>query len=98
AAGSIPITLLHPVFGQFQDDCDQYTPTKEDHDFVLKFWYTMSKFYPTEDDRAAEIRKALRVYGLDFGAEKVGGTRYSTDGVMRWLELAYAILEFKAEI
>jgi hypothetical protein len=44
AAAMIPVTLLHPVFGQFKDDCDTLTPTKDDNALVLKFQKTLSDF------------------------------------------------------
>src|SRR5262245_4986771 len=31
AAPKIPITLLHPVFGQFVDDCQNHTPMVDDN-------------------------------------------------------------------
>lgn len=66
AASTIPITLFHPVFGQFQDDCEAYETTAEDHAFVLEFSRAMSRFYDTEDQRLAEARDILANYGLTY--------------------------------
>jgi hypothetical protein len=95
-AATIPITLYHPLFGQFQDDCDMYIPTKEDHEFVLKFSRSMSDFYDSEEKRAERARTDLGTYDLDFIAGKITG--YTTDGDLRWKELCYALLELKWEI
>src|SRR5438034_6066884 len=90
AATTIPITLYHPVFGQFQDDCDNYTPTKEDNAFVLEFSRTMSKFYDGESDRAEASRKLMTNYSLKFLAAQTGS--YKTDGDLRYNNFCYAIL------
>jgi hypothetical protein len=45
AAATIPITLLHPVFGQFVDDRQHHTPTVDDNELVLSLSRAMSKFY-----------------------------------------------------
>ena len=31
----IPLTLLHPIFGQFIDDCETHQPMMEDNQLVL---------------------------------------------------------------
>ena len=71
AAATIPITLYHPILGRFQDDCEHYIPTKEDHDFVLKFSQSMSDFYGNEDKRAERARADLQTYDLDFIAGRI---------------------------
>jgi hypothetical protein len=53
-AATIPITLYNAIFAQFQDDWEMYMPTKEDHDFALKFSTSMSEFYEEEKGRAKE--------------------------------------------
>jgi hypothetical protein len=92
----IPITLYHSVFGQFQDDCDMYTPTKEDHDFVLKFSLSMSDFYDNEDLQAEQARNDMETYSLQFGATRI--MKYTTDGDICWKGFCYSLIEFKGEI
>lgn len=96
AAATVPITLYNAVFAKFQEDCETYTPTKEDHAFVLKLSVSMSKFYDTEEERAAQARSDMGTYDLDFLAAKLRS--YATDGDMRWKEFCYAILEYKLEM
>jgi hypothetical protein len=96
AAATIPITLYHDVFGQFQEDCRTYEPTEADHTFVRDFSTSMSKFYTLEVERADSALRKMRKYGLDFSAERIG--KYITDGHMRWGDLCYALIEFKLEI
>jgi len=40
-----PLTLLHPVFGEFLDTCNSGDATAEDHDFALNLSRAMSSFY-----------------------------------------------------
>jgi hypothetical protein len=77
-------------------DCETYTPTKEDHAFVLRLSLSMSKFYDKEGERADQARLDMGTYDLDFLAAEVNG--YRTDGDLRWKQFCYAILEYKLEI
>ncbi|CAG8668890.1 8632_t:CDS:1, partial [Paraglomus brasilianum] len=51
-ASSTPVTLLHPIFGQFADDCKSGRPTSEDFQFILKLSYKMSLFYNMKQEHA----------------------------------------------
>ena len=77
---STPVLLLHPIFGQFADDCKSGKPTSEDLQFIPKLSYKMSLFYNTERERAQVFRELLTDYcGLTFIAcETKDG--YTTDG------------------
>ncbi|KAF9220631.1 hypothetical protein BS17DRAFT_848507, partial [Gyrodon lividus] len=66
---TIPTTLLHPVFGQFIDDCRTHTITEEDNNLVKESANVMSALYETEDKRVDAVRK-------------VHGTPYVTDADM----------------
>ncbi|KAF8523805.1 hypothetical protein JB92DRAFT_2882804 [Gautieria morchelliformis] len=96
AAATIPITLYHPVFGRFQDDCESYVPTKEDNTFVIQFSSKMSEFYQTEGARAREARGMLRSYDLHFNASTIES--FTTDGDVRYNDFCFARLEVKAEL
>jgi hypothetical protein len=96
ASPTIPITLRHPIFGQFQEDCETYTPTKADHDFVLQFSRDMSKFYDKEHQRAERARELLDEYGIPVKTDSIGS--YTTDGDMRWRQFVYVLLEYKLEL
>lgn len=96
AAATIPVTLYHPVFGQFQEDCQAYMPTKDDHEFVRNFAFSMSQLYDKEDERASRARDEIESYGLAFRAAKIKA--YTTDGDLRFNGLSYAILKVKNEL
>ncbi|THG97455.1 hypothetical protein EW145_g7609 [Phellinidium pouzarii] len=89
AASPIPTTLYHPVFGQFQDDCESYTPTRDDNTFALYFAYYMSAFYGVKDRREEQIWAAFSDYGLSFNGNKSSLDGYTAGG---------ALLEIKDEI
>jgi Crinkler effector protein N-terminal domain len=93
---TIPITLYNPIFGQFQDDCKTYIPTKEDHDFALKLSLSMSNFYNAEKGRAEKARDDFGEYGLNFLATQIDG--YTTDGDLRWEKFCLALIEMKPEL
>ena len=94
ADATIPITLYNPIFGQFQDDCKTYRPTKEDRDFVFNLSISMSNFY--EDDSDMETGMAERArddfgeYGLKFLVDEIDG--YTTGGALRWNDFCLAFL------
>jgi hypothetical protein len=98
AVSTVPITLLHPVFGQFVDDRQNHIPTKEDNDFVLSLSREMSKFYIDEKARATEFRKILMEHGIMLAASEIEGSLCRTDGDLRWKGLCYVILEAKNEL
>ncbi|KAF8468174.1 hypothetical protein BDZ91DRAFT_848037 [Kalaharituber pfeilii] len=55
-ASSTPVTLLHPIFGEFVDECQNYKLTEVDIAFVLELSTEMSKIYDTEAERAKIFR------------------------------------------
>lgn len=59
SARSTPVTLLHPVFGQFIDDCKSHQPTSQDNVFVSELASFMSGFHSREVVRASEFRSLL---------------------------------------
>jgi hypothetical protein len=52
ADATIPVTLLHPIFRQFIDNCKNHQPMQEDNKLVLELMGTMSNFFPDENARA----------------------------------------------
>ena len=95
-AATTPITLYNSIFAQFQEDCESYSSTNEDHAFVRKISLSMSKFYDNEKGRAAQARDDLATYDLDFLATEI--SNYTTDGDLRWKGFCYAVLEYKPEL
>ncbi|CAG8606856.1 1131_t:CDS:2, partial [Paraglomus occultum] len=56
SAEGIPTELLHPVFGQFLDDCASAQPTMDDVQFAVSFSTSMLRYYNSEGDRADRLR------------------------------------------
>lgn len=79
----LPVTLLHPAFGQFLDDCDAIVPTHLDYDFALRLSDHMRGF-PWDDD--VRIRKFNDLVSSYLGArfklvrETLPSTAYASDG------------------
>ncbi|KIJ63839.1 hypothetical protein HYDPIDRAFT_29189, partial [Hydnomerulius pinastri MD-312] len=98
ARATIPVTLLHPVFGQFLDDCETRETTAEDNAFAMEFSIAMSNFYLDEQERAQEIRNVFSAWDLDFTCSNVGDAEYMTGGDISVNDYRYAIAEFKNEV
>src|SRR6202011_5656271 len=61
AASSIPSTLLHPIFGEFIDNCENYyEPTAADNQLVWTLSAAMSGFFTHESTRLSKFRQILR--------------------------------------
>ena len=58
------MTLYHPIFRQFVDDCKTHQPIDNDNKLVRELTAAMSKFFPDEDARAAELRDILNANGI----------------------------------
>ncbi len=59
ATSSIPSTLLHPIFGEFIDDCENHKPSPDDNKLVWKLSMAMSGFFEDEKARASKFREIL---------------------------------------
>jgi hypothetical protein len=80
SASSIPVTLLHPIFGKFVDECRSYSPTKEDNAFVLELSTEMSGFFNNEDHRRDRFIAILEEhYHIQLITGEIGNG-YRTDG------------------
>src|ERR1700691_2366568 len=80
-ATSTPITLLHPIFGQFIDDCKDCPLTPKLARFALELATEMCKFYKSEADRAQVFRDLIcDRLEIKLKAAKVEGTEFTTDG------------------
>jgi len=107
AVPPIPVTLLHPVFGQFLDDCKSLQTTAADNSFAREVGMKMSEVYAYEDTRdydegrASVLRGLFRDWGLHFiptTIEAHHGKKYFTDGDISLDGYRYAILEVKNEV
>jgi hypothetical protein len=88
AAPPVPLTLLHPIFGQFVDDCDSYIPTKEEYNLVCDLSLTMS-----EEDRMSKFHEVMNKHGFDLKTSTIEGTSYRTDGDTRVGKLCIVVVE-----
>ncbi|TDL24163.1 hypothetical protein BD410DRAFT_896881 [Rickenella mellea] len=78
---SIPVTLLHPVFGQFVDAVETYEPTSADKAFVRALAIAMSDIYTNEGDRASAFRGIIADHwGIKLSAARSERTSFITDG------------------
>jgi hypothetical protein len=98
AEDSIPVVLLHPVLGQFVDQCETHTPTEEDNRLVLELAWALSDIYLTETLRREAFTDIMRRHGLDFVAGGIDGASYQTDGDLRIGRTIYLLTEWKNEI
>jgi len=80
-ANSTPITLLHPVFGQFVADSKNHPLDPKIACFALELATEMCKFYKSKGERAQSFRDLiLERLDIELKAAKVEGTEFSTDG------------------
>jgi Crinkler effector protein N-terminal domain len=99
---TIPVTLLHPAFGQFIDDSQTHIATEEDNNFIGKLAHVMSALYENEGQRSDAVSEVFDGYHLRLRLNrKVQGTAYATDGDMS-IDVndrrhPYVIVEFKNE-
>ena len=98
AGAATPVTLLHPIFGKFLDDCKTHCPNESDNQLVLELSIKMSKYYATEEKRMSEFRAIMERYGIVLGASTIEGTNYRTDGHLRIGERVILLVEGKNEI
>lgn len=45
AGTTLPLSLLHPVFGEFVDDVENYMPTRDDARFLQALVQAMANIY-----------------------------------------------------
>ena len=94
----IPVTLLHPIFGQFVDDTERIEPTAKDNKLVRDLAYVMSSFHKNETKRGEKICDALTESGIQLVQTSIEGISYMTDGDMQHAGYRYIIAEMKNEI
>ena len=100
ADATIPVTLLHPIFRQFIDNCKNHQPMQEDNKLVLELMGAMSNFFPDENARAAELRAILTRHGIPVVTSTITskGHHFPTDGAVAINGHLVAIIEVKREI
>jgi hypothetical protein len=56
---SVPLTLLHPIFGRFVDNCGKIILMCNDYNIASQLKEKMSEFYENEGQCRQEICEAL---------------------------------------
>ncbi|KAF8836162.1 hypothetical protein BDN67DRAFT_998492 [Paxillus ammoniavirescens] len=94
---TIPVTLLHPVFGKFLDDCQTYKITAKDNVFIERMRQAMSTLHDDKSDQISKVDEALQSYGIHLNFSKIKKTGHEMDGEMTINGHRYLIAEFKNE-
>ncbi|CAG7849900.1 SubName: Full=Uncharacterized protein {ECO:0000313/EMBL:CCA77651.1} [Serendipita indica DSM 11827] len=78
---TIPISLLHEVFGKFLDSYQTHQPTAEENRLFNNLQEAMLMEYRNEGDRAYKFKSLFsEEYGIKLEASLVSNTAYTTDG------------------
>lgn len=96
---SIPVVLLHPIFGAFVDNCRDHVPTPEDYAFAHRISYRMSDLFREDSERPdAFIQIISNGMCVDLDAAQSAGT-YSTGGHATTIKgETYLLLEVRNEL
>ncbi|CAG8704869.1 15526_t:CDS:1, partial [Acaulospora colombiana] len=98
-SGSIPLALLHEVFGEFIEDVQSCTPNARDNQHMLKLCEKMIQIHESEATRALSFREIWEEfipYPLEAGI--IGGSSFATDGHIRRNRYFLVITEAKREL
>jgi hypothetical protein len=95
---TIPIVLLHEIFGVFSGDCQEYVPTHQDNQLLVRLSAAMSKEFKSEAERTSTFREILRNHGsVHFKRSKIKNSAYETGGDIKQDEHIIALSEGKCE-
>jgi len=92
----MPLELLHPVFGQFIDDCNTHEITPNDNTFTKKLKYAMADIYEDVAGRITVVDQMFRSYGINLSFSNKPG--YETVGDISVNGNCCLIAEFSNEI
>jgi hypothetical protein len=95
---ALPLSLLHPIFGEFVDDAENYVPTPDDSDvpFFLEFVQAMANIYKLENDRKDTVLSIFENHKMYIKPTSI--RKYKTDGDLSSGKFRCLIFEFKGEI
>ncbi len=94
----VPLTLLHPVFGKFVDDCKEITPIAKDYACARELKMRMCSFYPNEGERRSDFIDIFNSYGIDIQPGHFGKSESRTDGHLLIKNHPKLVTELKNEI
>ncbi|CAG8701075.1 12992_t:CDS:2 [Acaulospora colombiana] len=97
---SIPLALLHEVFGQLVDDTQVHIPTKEDNDFMSGLREEMLRVHRSESAYTARFRFIWECHIRDFPINPgiIGAPNFATDGHFRIGRFYHLIVQGKREL
>ncbi|KAJ3499972.1 hypothetical protein NLJ89_g9993 [Agrocybe chaxingu] len=93
---ALPLSLLHPIFGEYVDDAENYVPTTDDVKFFLAFVQAMANIYKREDGRQETLLTIFDDHKIPIKPTMIG--RFTTDGDLSIGKFRFLIAEFKNEI
>ncbi|KAI6098759.1 hypothetical protein F5141DRAFT_1032487 [Pisolithus sp. B1] len=93
---TIPPSLLHPVFGQFLDDCQNMEVTREEGRIMYRLAVVLSDMYSDETARKNAVFKILGEYGIHLSTAKID--KYEVDAEISIHGNRYLIAEIKNEM
>jgi hypothetical protein len=77
---TIPLPLLHQIFGDFVDDCGSFDPGPKENAFVSNL-SRMANYFESEKKRQLCFNSAFaEYYGIRLTSEAIGDTDRTTDG------------------
>ena len=93
---ALPLSLLHPIFGEYVDDADNYVPTPDDVQFILAFVQAMANIYKVETARRQTLLTTFDDHKIPIKPTMIG--EFTTDGDLSIGNYRFLIAEFKNEI
>lgn len=77
---TIPLTLYHPAFGQFVEDCDSFKPGSQEHAFARNLSTMAGHFNSATQRRDFFNLVFAEYYKFHLAVEDIPGTNRPTDG------------------
>ncbi|KDR71093.1 hypothetical protein GALMADRAFT_144169 [Galerina marginata CBS 339.88] len=93
---ALPLSLLHPIFGEYADDAENHVPTPDDAQFLLAFVQAMADIHTMEDSRRKQIRNVFDDHNIPIKRTMIG--RFLTSGDLSFGEYRFLLANFKNEI
>ncbi|KAF8622212.1 hypothetical protein AX15_007200, partial [Amanita polypyramis BW_CC] len=97
-AYSIPLALLHEVFGKFSQERNTSEPTSHDYIYAETFRREMCNFYDQESARRVSFLYILQKYGIILKSASFDESDIRTDGYLDVNNRPIVILEVKNEL
>ena len=94
---TLPVEFLHEAFGMFRGRCST-TPSERAFNFLNELTIPACDWYTDENERGSVIRSVFQEHlDIQFHAEKVPNTKFTTDGNFAVTVMPAAIRESQKE-